>query len=69
MYSDIGLSNYSLAQKEEMAQMPRRSTITERLEMEEKRLNERLAEIKVALDALRKNPDMQAVIDIIAKTI
>lgn len=68
MYSEDG-GTYLLAAQEQPQLSPRRSTITERLELEEKRLNKRLAEIKVALVALRKNPDMQAVIDIIAKTL
>ena len=66
MYDDSG---YPLAAQEKAAMAPRRSSITERLELEAKRLNERLVEINTALAALKKYPDMQAVIDIIAKTI
>lgn len=65
----MSYENAGLAACEPTSQMIRRNSITERLEMEEKRLNERLLEVSTALAALRKNPEMQAIIDIIAKTL
>lgn len=45
----------------------RRPSVSERLEMEHKNLSERLAQVNAALEALRKNPELQNLLDLVSK--
>ena len=44
-----------------------RMTLTQRLSEEKKRLETRLGDVKIALTALEKNPEIQKVLDIVSR--
>lgn len=50
-------------------EMPRKQSLTDRLSAERARLNARIQEIDTVLDALRKVPEVEAVIDLIFKHV
>jgi len=62
---DIG-RNYN-GPETAMVGTSRQLTLTEQLESNKRHLEERLAEINAALEALKKNPELQNLFDVIAK--
>ena len=56
--------------KKDMAQsMPKRFTLTERLEAEKRSLQDRLAQVDKVLEALKANPTFQDLFDLISKHV